>query len=61
MDSSKAREQHSPDSLRIARALGIEVGTQKQNSLLKHLAEVKDPEKLFHEVEILVIQDKEKK
>ena len=42
----------SPESLRIVRALGIEMGKQKQYALLKHLSEKKmDPEALALEVE----------
>ena len=38
---------HSPDSMRIARALGIEIGNQKQCALLKHLVQLKgDPKAL---------------
>lgn len=48
----KVESPHSPDSMRIARALGIEVRNQKQCALLKHLEQLKgDPKALGREIE----------
>lgn len=48
----KVESPHSPDSMRIARALGIEIGNQKQCALLKHLVQLKgDPKALGSEIE----------